>query len=317
MPWIIEGVFRQGDEEPLLGLPQVQPQRRASRFVHFLNPYPGKGADGKDPTQELTFETMRRARSAAPDLPVHFGAVVSEGEEDCVPADFELAGVLTRTVHDVATFAHPSPLPILFDILDRGCDYARRVCAEQNGDAETTLMIFSNVDICPLPHFYQAVADLTAKGYDTITINRRSIAEVPPRLEDIPAMYSDIGIDHTGFDCFVFPLAHYPKFVRSDACVGRSFVARSLLYNMIGTARHMAMLRRAHLTFHLGGAGEWNDPKYDDTRRFNVDQAKHVLINLIGRDKATALRLTQFCTRHKEPFTFHHDPAASGAGSHQ
>ena len=300
-----------------MALPRVEPLGRASRFVHLLNPYPGQGADGKDPTQELTFETMRRARGGTPAPPVHFGAVVAEGEESCLPTDFALAGLLTRTVLDVAQFEHPRPLPILFDILDLGCAYARRVCAEEGGDAEATFMIFTNVDICPLPHFYQTVADLIARGYDTITINRRSIAEVPPSLEDIPAMYSDIGVDHSGFDCFVFPLAHYARFVRSEACVGRSFVARSLLYNMVGTARHMAMLRRAHLTFHLGGAGEWNDPKYADTRRFNVEQAKHVLLSLMQRDKATARRLVQFCAGNGEPFTFHHDPTAGGAGSRQ
>lgn len=316
MAWLADGVFYQGDDEPLSLLP-VEARPGPALIVHLVNPYLSPAGSRDEAVQALSYETVRRARRLCPgpavELAVELAGVVAAGEEDSLPEGFASAGILERTVADLQAFQHPRPLPLLFDILDLGCSYARRRAAAEGLEAEQVFVIFTNADICVMPQFYGAVAALIERGFETLTINRRSIPEYPPRIDLLPSMYAEYGADHTGFDCFVFPLAHYPRFVRSDACVGRDFVMRSLLYNLVATARRMAMLRKAHLTFHLGGIGEWSDPKYADYRRFNVAQAKRALMNLMQRDRATARRLAQFCTRHKEPFTFRHDPAA-GAG---
>ena len=117
-------------------------------------------------------------------------------------------------------------------------------------------------------------------------------------------MYGEYGKSHLGYDCFVFSLAHFDRYVTSDACIGRDFVARSLLYNMIANARHTAMLRQAHLTFHVGDEREWTDPKLKDYREFNVKQAANVLVTLAKRDPATESKLVRFCQHHGEPFKF-------------
>jgi hypothetical protein len=79
---------------------------------------------------------------------------------------------------------------------------------------------------------------------------------------------------------------------------------RSLLYNLVANSTKMAILRKAHLTFHLGDDKDWSVPKFEDANRFNVEQAKHVLVSLAERDPATARKLVHFCKTHGEPFKF-------------
>jgi hypothetical protein len=155
-----------------------------------------------------------------------------------------------------------------------------------------------------MPHFYAVVADILSRGYETLTIFRRTIPPISPDPDFLPRMYSEYGRTHDGFDCFVFPLSRFADYVRSDACVGRGFVMRSLLYNMVANSAKMAIVRKAHLTFHLGDDKIWTDRALDDYKRFNFEQARQVLVALAKRDSATAKKLNQFCKTHGEPFKF-------------
>lgn len=306
MPWLTESVFTEGAGEGVLSVPLVETgeRDRCVRFVHVVNPFRSPVGDANDRIQALSYESMRRARAFSGDFPVHLAAVVAEGEVECVPEGFDLAGTLTRTVSDIARFAVPSELPLLFDVLEAGCGYASQVANTHACEEEAIAVVFTNVDICLQPYFYLAVADVMSRGFDTLTINRRSIPPIDPDPARLASMYAEFGGDHDGFDCFVFSLRNVSNFVRSDACVGRDFVMRSLLYNLVANSTRMAMLRRAHLTFHLGGLGEWTDPKYKDYRQFNVEQARHVLTTLAARNPSTERKLAQFCERHGEPFRF-------------
>jgi hypothetical protein len=155
-----------------------------------------------------------------------------------------------------------------------------------------------------MPHFYASVAGLVAHGFEALTINRRTIPQHARELGNLSMMYAEFGHSHPGYDCFVFPLAHFDRYVSSNACIGGDFVARSLLYNMIANSKHMLMLRHAHLTFHIGDEREWRDPKFKDYREFNVKQAISVLVSLAKRNPATEAKLVRFCQRHREPFKF-------------
>ena len=304
MPWLVDGVFQQGDTEGLIDLPVIESRPTPGRIIHFVNPFRSPGGDCDDQTQALTYETMRRAREFSRDVPVHLAAVVAEAERDCVPEAFDLAGTLSRTVEQIAQFDHPRPLPLLFDILELGYHYAT-LLAGQHGDAsEDVFLVYTNADICLMPHFYASVAGLVAHGFDAITINRRTIAEHKRELGNLNKMYGEFGHTHSGYDCFVFPLAHFERYVSSKAFIGGDFVARSLLYNMIANSKNMLMLRQAHLTFHIGDEREWRDPKFKDYRDFNVKQAISVLVSLTKRNPATETKLIRFCQRHREPFKF-------------
>ncbi len=304
MPWLIDGVFFQGDSESLFDLPAIESRPRPARIVHVVNPFRSTGGDCDDRTQALTYETMRRARAFASDMPVALAAVVGEAERDCVPEGFDLAGTLARTVDQIADFEHPKPLPLLFDILNPAARLAADL-ARRHGDApEDVYLVYTNADICLMPHFYTTVAALIAHGFEALTINRRTIPPYDRSFANLDKMYGEFGKSHLGYDCLVFCLAHFERYVTSDACIGRDFVARSLLYNMIANATHTAMLRQAHLTFHVGDEREWTDPKLKDYREFNVKQAINVLVTLAKRDPATESKLVRFCQHHGEPFKF-------------
>jgi hypothetical protein len=304
MPWLIDDVFRQGDSEGLGDLPEVGTRPRPARFVHLVNPFASPAGPSSDRVQAVSYESMRRARDFCPEIPVNLAAAVAPEDRDCVPEAFELAGVLNRNVTDVATFAHPAPLPLVFDVLEAGCAHARALADEKGEDAEAVYVVFTNVDIALLPHFYAAVGDIVSRGYETLTIFRRTIPPIDPDPANLATMYAEYGVTHDGFDCFVIPLSQFDRYVRSDACIGRGFVMRSLLYNMVANASKMAILRKAHLTFHLGDDKDWKVPEFEDSNRFNVEQAKHVLVSLAERDPATARKLVHFCKAHGEPFKF-------------
>jgi len=304
MPWLIDGVFRQGDAEGLTYFPKVADRPRPGRYVHFVNPFRSPGGPSNDRVQAVSYESMRRARDFQPNIAVDLAAVVAPEDRDCVPETFTLAGVLKRTVAEVESFAHSVPLPLVSDVLEIGCAHARAV-AELNGeDPETVYVVFTNVDIGLMPHFYAVVGDLVSRGYESLTIFRRTIPPIEPDLALLASMYSEYGATHDGFDCFVFPLSQFARHVRSDACIGRGFVMRGLLYNLVANSTNMAIVRKAHLTFHLGDDRDWRDPKFEEQNRFNIEQAKRVLVGLMERGPATARKLLQFCERNSEPFKF-------------
>jgi hypothetical protein len=304
MPWLIDDVFRQGDSEGLIDLPVTDSRSRPTRFVHVVNPFRSPGGDCDDRTQALSYETMRRAKDFSLDVPVHLAAVVAEAEQDCVPEAFDLAGTLSRTVEQIAQFEHPRPLPLLFDILELGCRHATEL-AGQHGDApEDVFLVYSNADICLMPHFYGSVAALVAHGFDAMTINRRTIPAHLRELGSLSRMYAEFGESHPGYDCFVFPLAHCDRYVRSDAFVGGDFVARNLLYNMIANSTNMLMLRQAHLTFHIGNEKRWQDPKFKDYRDFNMKQAIGIILTIIERDSDAGSKVIRFCHSSGEPIKF-------------
>lgn len=304
MPWLVDGVFRQGDSETLNDLPEVADRPRPTRFVHIVNPFRSPDGPSNDRVQAVSYESIRRARAFQPEIPVDPAAVVAPVDRDCVPEGFEMAGVLDRDVRDMASFAHPVPLPLVCDVLDRGCAHARALAERHGEDPETTYVVFTNVDIGLMPYFYSVVADLVGRGYETLTIFRRTIPAIDPDPKRLASMYSEYGATHDGFDCFVFPLSQYDRHLRNEACIGRGFVMRGMLYNVVANAINMAIVRKAHLTFHLGDDKNWKDPKFEDSVQFNIEQAKTVLINLMQRDSATARKLFQFCERHREPFKF-------------
>lgn len=189
--------------------------------------------------------------------------------------------------------------------------------AEREGYApEDLFVIYTNADICLMPHFYSTAAGLVAHGFEAMTINRRTIPSCAGEPGELAKMYAEYGETHQGYDCFVFPLAHFARYVRSDACIGGDFVARSLLYNMVANSKTMLMLRTAHLTFHVGDVREWSDPRFGDYRDFNMRQAIGIIISLGQRDPAVGSKLIRYCHGNNEPIKFT-TPDSQGAGSGQ
>lgn len=287
MPRIAANFCRQQWNEALAAVPQHGDGPRKVRFTHILNPYRAH-SEQEQAVQQLTFETIRiAARNIAPDIQVRCVCVASPADSGVIPPDFITAESLNRTVLDVATFAVRKPLPLVFDILDRG------VAAPEEPPAMPDyedFIIFSNMDIHFQPHFYTAVAKFIREGYDVVDIHRRTIPHHPPRVDLLPLMFAETGAHHGGLDCIAFPRRKYQAFIRNNACVGMSQVMRGLLVNCAMQAQRYLMLDNSRLTFHLGNDRAWAVPLFDEYTKFNLAEFQTVLAAMAA-DGSSAARL--------------------------
>ncbi len=183
MPRIAENFCRQLRNETLAAVPQHGDGPRKVRFTHILNPYRAQN-EQENAVQQLTFETIRiAARNITPDIQVRCVCVTSTADNGLIPPDFAAAENLTRTVLDVAAFAVRKPLPLVFDILDRGVAVPEEPPVMPDYE---DFIIFSNMDIHLQPHFYTAIATFIREGYDVVDIHRRTIAQRPPQVDLLP-----------------------------------------------------------------------------------------------------------------------------------
>ncbi|MES2999071.1 MAG: hypothetical protein V4787_00140 [Pseudomonadota bacterium] len=264
-----------------------------SNIGHVVNWFKA-GAEGAA-VQAMTARTMRLAASYSGDLlkpslvPRLIGCVAHD-EPGELAAGFFAAPPLERTVLDVGTFRVARPLPLLFDILESG---AR--AADPSG-----FLVFTNSDICLMPHFYRAVQAMLMRGVDCLIINRRTVSSLESYGANPELAMTEVGNRHPGLDCFVFPAAWVAEFTRSDACAGAGWVMRSLLYNLVAKSKRMLILRDAHLTYHFGDDKPWADESLSDYDAFNLQQARTVLDRLAG-DSGRRDVLAAFCAAHREP----------------
>jgi hypothetical protein len=108
------------------------------------------------------------------------------------------------------------------------------------------------MDISLMPQFYITVQQILKEGYDALLINRRGISKKYKTVEQLPLMYSDYGVPHPGFDCFIFKRQLLNKLVLENICVGVSFSEVALLHNFIAFAEKLKLVDDLHLTFHIG-----------------------------------------------------------------
>lgn len=263
------------------------------RYVHVCHPYDverrrnlqgasSPALDGAPDSQEVTYAAMQRAREQyrASGSEVEFLGAVFPGDEAYASRFFDRIFLLERSAADVKSFGTARPLPLLFDVLDGAADT----------DAE--YVVFTNVDICPTPQFYQAVTALLARGHDALVINRRTIMGWPvdPGLVELMAM--DPGRPHEGYDCFVFPRRFLREFVRNDAVVGCGGVMRSLIFNLAACSQRLLFLGDVHLTWHLGDDKVWAAPHLKDYVAHNHTEALGTLRVLAA---ANPTRFKEFC----------------------
>jgi hypothetical protein len=258
---------------------------RSAKIAHVVNFYRATGIGQR--TQLLTARSMIQAAASASD--VKLVAVVDKEEKDAIPQSFEAASLLQRTIVDLRKFASQRPFPLLFDILNSGA------AAAESG----SYLVFTNCDICLLPNFYTVVRSLLARDVDCLIINRRSVAPLESfgAAPELAAL--EVGFAHPGLDCFIFPAAWVRDFVPNLACVGIGYVMRSLLFNLVGKARRMLILRDAHLTYHYGDDRPWNTPEFEEYTRHNVSEAKAV-VKALSANPIKRTALYEFCTAHGE-----------------
>jgi tetratricopeptide (TPR) repeat protein len=300
VPWLTSGVFKQAPDEPLTKLPRFDDGPASIRFRHLVHAYTDKAVPENTAVQSITFDTIEQARRfAQPDYPVMPVAITYPEDAGLVPAGVVPAPPLERVVTDVARFAIPRALPLLFDIIGAGM---AAPAPPDPGTSSVEFVILSNSDIHLQPPFYRVAGELIRRGYDAVTINRRTIDAAPGERSFTPLFMAEPGTEHPGFDCFIFAARLVPAFETNACCCGAPYVMRSLLFNIVAQARRFLMLTQAHLTFHLGDDRHFRDESYADYLDFNVAEARSI-VERLARNPEKAERLRDFIDAH-EPKEF-------------
>jgi hypothetical protein len=249
-------------------------------MAHIVNPVLVDESSDLFVAQPITFETMRSAQAFAGGW-VEVELFTTQYPEDhpIIPEGLRRTPDIEKSVMDYGSFQKSRRLPLLKQILDR---------LYQATEAE--YLIYTNVDIALLPHFYVTVDQMLDDGYDAFVINRRTISDRYASVEQIPLMYAEIGESHRGWDCFIFRRDLYPRFRLGSVCVGAARVGLALLSNMVAYADSFREFRDEHLTFHIGNERGWLNRAYADYDEHNTRQLMEILGDLeseagpFGRD---------------------------------
>lgn len=212
------------------------------KLAHIINPVKVVETHELDYLQPITFESMRVAKENAANK-VEVELLTAQYEEDLpiIPGYFKNTADLNRSVLDIGQFSKTKKLPLIQDIISKAYEYS---------NAE--YLIFTNVDIILMPHFYEVVARYINEGHDALIINRRRIPPKFKRVEDLPLIYAESGQSHPGFDCFVFKRELYENFLLEGICVGVPFSGVSMAHNLFAFADDCLLLDQHHLTLHIG-----------------------------------------------------------------
>jgi hypothetical protein len=217
------------------------------RIAHIVNPVKVNESSDLYTAQPITFETLRIAGEFA-ESKVDVSQFAAAFPEDfpIIPDHLGKTRPLERSILDFPGFFSGRKLPLIKDILDRLYEETR-----------ADYLIYTNVDISPLPHFYVFLKLIINQGYDAFIVNRRTIAKNYSGISEIPSMFADIGDTHPGCDCFVFKRELYPKFVLGNVVIGCEFFGLTLRTNVMVFSRQFNHFKDLHLTFHIGDDRTW------------------------------------------------------------
>ncbi len=236
------------------------------KIAHIVNPVSVGPSSDLFVAQPIVFEAMRIAREFARDqVEVELFSAQYPEDRGLVPADFQMAPDLTRSVLDLGHFQKRQKLPLLADILDRL--YAA-------SDAE--YFIYTNADIALLPQFYVAINAFIDGGYDAFVINSRSIPADYQSPAEMALMYAEVGEKQEGHDCFVFRRESCAKYRVGATCVGAPMMDRVFIWNLIYHAKQFKEFKNFHLTFHIGKSNGWEQKEYFDYLMHNQNEAAKV-----------------------------------------
>lgn len=234
------------------------------RIVHCFNPLAPPAGSDLNAAQPLTFESVRRAIAMAADVAeVEAVSTCFADEEHVVPTWMRKLEPLDRSIADLHPGEINRRLPLLADLFDR---------FGTAGD-DFDIGIYSNIDIAVMPHFYRFIAERWNLGFRSMVINRR-IVDIPPEAPTLDTLYTALGRDHQGHDCFVFPWAAVPNFRFDEVCLGAPPVGKSMFWVTQLSAQPFREYRTEHLTFHLGDDKPWRTNRNDALWSHNIAAAE-------------------------------------------
>ena len=162
-------------------------------LVHLINPVNAPAGHDLARAQAFTYESMRRAAAFAkemdPSIRIDFVAAPLPEDVTAIPEGAIPLPELTGVNCEIGKFEVVRRLPLLMDIIKRGREYVSSIEA-----SPAPRLIFTNVDIGVLPHFYCYAAWLIRCGHDVAIINRRSVADCYGGPQDLPAILTNLAI---------------------------------------------------------------------------------------------------------------------------
>lgn len=221
------------------------------KFAHIVNTVSPADNASLASVQRLTLETLLAARAQANGkLEVELLSAQFENARTFLPEVIRATSDLKECAADRKDLNTKLKLPLLKEILSK-----------LNESKDATHFVYSNLDICVMPFFYETIASYVEKGHDAIVINRRRIAASYLNEKDLNQMYAEAGKSHTGYDCFVFSRELLSKLILKDIFIGTPPSGNDLFYNIFTFAKNPILFTEKHLTFHAGMDlyKEWGD----------------------------------------------------------
>ena len=266
-PWVLSktaGLHARAVDRVLraeLAAPVAAPSAQTANpmFAHIINPVIAGEKSDLRCAQPITFSTMRHAAEFARmhGVGVEQLATFFAEDEAIVPDNFKKCAFLERSCLDFAKFGQARKLPLFQDIFDR-------VLSNSVAD----YIIYTNVDIALMPHFYVTAKKLVSQGADAVTICRRTLSAKYTSESDIPEMYADLGDDHPGTDCFILKRELAERLNLERIAIGAQYCAFALRANLHILGEKINEYKRVHMTFHIGDDRVWAEQ--DQYTAYNV-----------------------------------------------
>ncbi len=147
---------------------------------------------------------------------------------------------LDRTLKDVSGIEEGKHLPLLADVLTRAAEISN-----------AAFIVYSNMDIVPVPWFYNSVAALLdLHKCDALIVNRRRVDESLIASPDL--LFAEAGLPHPGYDCFILRRELVPRLMLGAVAVGAPGVGFMLAHNLFLVANKCVVEADKHLTVHAG-----------------------------------------------------------------
>lgn len=239
-------------------------------FTHLLNPISKITNEGLFNAQTLSLQTLDLALKSAKEDGIEIDPLFISYQDDQLE---ELCGYaksahIKHSVLDYGSFVKPRKLPLLQELLQVGYE-----------NSSTDYLIYTNIDICLLPFYYQVIADIINSGIHSLTITRRTLTNTE-KAPSLHSLFAKMGKPHRGWDCFIFPREIVPNFILKNLCIGVPLVGLGLLANLVALDKSFVEFNQLHLTFHIGNDRLWNDPINRDYVNHNKGELRLCLAEL-------------------------------------
>lgn len=242
-------------------------------LVHIINPVRVPPSSDLFLAQPITFESLRIAKAFnAEGMEIFQRTVQYPEDHDIIPDFLSKSSDLTSSVLDCGVFKVKKKLPLIQEIVNLAYDVA-------NAD----YIIYSNVDIAVMPHFYSFIGRKIKEGVDAMVINRRTIANTFKSKDELPEMYSCIGESHPGYDCFVFKKTLAPQMILGNICIGAAYIGLALYLNIRLLSQNFKKFTDEHLTFHIGNDQQWKKKENDEFMAHNKAEFERIKMQLAAK----------------------------------